>query len=170
MERHHGFPKLPEMESLRQVGPLLAKPVLQTTYLLARSAVIVDQLMVPAPVNQQSKPQENNRISFRVQIPPLPLPVNESTPDVALNTQYSLENITHVQKDVYRIAWKYLFVDALIDAERWSAISVQNGVSVYESREIYYGALSPLVKSLFGTGLQQAFEAQGAALKLLLEK
>jgi len=110
------------------------------------------------------------RIQFRVQIPPLPLPVNEETPEIPANTQLSNENVTHVQRDKGRIAWKFLFADALIEAERWTAFSTVNGMSLYESSETYYGILAPLLYVLYGKELQQSFDAQAQAIKLLLEK
>jgi hypothetical protein len=41
--------------------------------------------------------------------------------------------------------------------------------TLYESAEVYGGALAPTVELLFGEGLQDAFDAQGVALKAFLE-
>jgi hypothetical protein len=90
---------------------------------------------------------------------------------VAANTQTSRENITHVQPELGRVAWKYLSVDIAVASERWTAVStLPNGKSLYESREVFSGVLAGLIRSLYGTGLQQSFDAQGKALRLLLEK
>lgn len=40
---------------------------------------------------------------------------------------------------------------------------------LYESREVYRGAAAVALKAVMAEGLQQAFDAQGAGLKLLLE-
>ncbi|OCL11808.1 hypothetical protein AOQ84DRAFT_335308 [Glonium stellatum] len=134
-----------------------------------RSAVVTDELFIPLPESEQM-PIENKRLIFRVQIPPLPLPVSASTPDNPLHTQYSLENITHVQPELGRLAWKYLAPEAALSSERWTAVSTAaDGKALYESREVFNGALAATIEVLYGTGLQEAFEAQATALKLLLE-
>ena len=43
-------------------------------------------------------------------------------------------------------------------------------MTLYESAEEYGGGLAGVVETLFGAGLQEAFDAQGQALKLLLEE
>lgn len=107
---------------------------------------------------------------MRTQIPPLPLPVNADTPENPLHTQISFENITHVQPDLSRIAWKYLLAPGLLDAERWQAFSSAGDDKVlYESREVFSGPLASVLKGLMEKGLQQAAEAQAQGLKLLLE-
>ncbi|KAF9698954.1 hypothetical protein EKO04_003114 [Ascochyta lentis] len=113
-------------------------------------------------------PKEGRRLFLRTQIPPLPLPVNEDTPDVEVNTQYSYENVTHVQWKLGRLAWASN--DSSIQAERWSAISnLGHGRVLYESREVFHGALVESLKNQLGKALQAGFDAQGQALKLLLE-
>lgn len=130
---------------------------------------MTDDLFVPLPESEQI-PTENKRLIFRVQIPPLPLPVSSSTPDNPLHTQISIENITHVQPELGRLAWKYLAPEIALSSERWTAVSAAtNGKALYESREVYDGALATTVEALYGIGLQEAFEAQATALKLLLE-
>lgn len=42
-------------------------------------------------------------------------------------------------------------------------------VTLYESAQMYSGALAGVVGLLFQDGLQEAFDAQGVALKALLE-
>jgi hypothetical protein len=158
------------MESVRTVN--FASNSLHGINLLtiSRSATLTNSLFMALSPQEQRSPKEGSRIIFRVQIPPLPIPVNASTPDNPWNTQYSLENVTYVQPEKYRIAWKFLFIDSMLESERWSAFSTQNGKAVYESRDVFHGALAGLLQSIYGSDLQKAFEAQGQALKLLLEK
>jgi hypothetical protein len=133
--------------------------------------VLTDAAFVPLPTDEQTV-AENKRAIFVVQIPPLAGPISAGTP---LDTQVSLENVTHLEPALRRVAWAYAAVPALaISAERWSAVSViadgpQAGLALYESREVYAGALAPAVEALYGTGLQEAYDAQAAALKQLLE-
>ena len=66
-----------------------------------------------------------------------------------------------MQPELGRLAWKYLAPEVALSSERWTAVSAAtNGKSLYESREVYDGALATTVK---------AFEAQATALKPLLE-
>ena len=65
-----------------------------------------------------------------------------------------------------------MFPEFILSAERWSALSSVGlfGLqTLYESREGYGGALAGTLQSLFGEGLQESFEAQGAALKARVE-
>lgn len=62
-----------------------------------------------------------------------------------------------------------MFPDAILSAERWSALSVVGTQTLYESREGYGGALAGILKTLYLDGLQEAFEAQGVALKSRVE-
>lgn len=116
-------------------------------------------------------PVENKRLFLRTQIPPLPLPVSASTPDNILNTQFAYENITHVQPELLRLAWEYAAAPGeLLAAERWQAITDLGGGKVlYESREVFSGALASILEGLMKTNLQKGFDAQGEGLKLLLE-
>lgn len=115
-------------------------------------------------------PKEGRRLFFRTQIPPLPLPVTRDTPDVELHTQYSYENVTHVQPRRGRLAWEFA-TDPSLQAERWSAVSdLGHGKVLYESREVFDGPLAEALKAQLEAGLQAGFDAQGRALKLLLEQ
>ncbi|TFK50838.1 hypothetical protein OE88DRAFT_1659940 [Heliocybe sulcata] len=139
-----------------------------------RSAVLTDDAFIPLPASEQTV-AENIRAVFQVQIPPLPLPVSASTPSDPLHAQISFENITHLEPDLYRVAWKQIALpDAVLSAERWSAVSViavgpDANKTLYESREAYSGALAPELQVLYEQGLQEAFDAQAVALKGLLE-
>lgn len=132
-----------------------------------RYAAAVSPLNLTEPVQ---RPVEGGNLFFRVQIPPLPLPVNKDTPDNPLHTQHSYENVTHVQPDLGRVAWAYVSPDLLLSAERWSAVTdVGDGIVLYESREVYSGLLAKSLEKLLGQSLQASFEAQAKGLKLLLE-
>ncbi|TID16883.1 hypothetical protein E2P81_ATG09440 [Venturia nashicola] len=135
-----------------------------------RKSIITDKNF--QPLGQSQLVTEGAYAIFSVQIPPLPLPVNAQTPDVRRNTQSSKELVTHVQPDVGRVAWKgLLFPDWFLMSERWTGVSLgSNGMAVYESREVFYGAGAGLLESLYKESLQQSFEAQGAGLKLYLER
>lgn len=114
-------------------------------------------------------PKEDRRLFFRTQIPPLPLPVTKDTADVELHTQYSYENVTHVQPKRGRLAWEFATGSSLY-GERWSAVSnLGHGKVLYESREVFDGPLATTLKAQLEGGLQAGFDAQGQALKLLLE-
>ncbi|KAF2997361.1 hypothetical protein E8E13_004031 [Curvularia kusanoi] len=115
-------------------------------------------------------PIEGRRLFFRTQIPALPMPVNRDTPDVEANTQYSYENVTHIQRKKGRMAWEYIG-DPGLQSERWSAVSdIGHGKVLYESREVFHGPTAEYLKPLLGETLQACFEAQGEALKALLEE
>ncbi|KAF2255047.1 hypothetical protein BU26DRAFT_150104 [Trematosphaeria pertusa] len=135
-------------------------------FVRAAIAVSITNLTLP-----EQRPVENDRLFFRVQIPPLPLPVDEDTPDNPLHTQFAYENVTHVQPDLGRLAWAYQSPEILLEAERWQALSdIGGGKVLYESREVYHGALASTLEALYGEGLQEAFEGQAKGLKLLLEE
>ena len=105
-----------------------------------------------------------------MQIPALPLPVNEFTPDNPLATQFSYENVTHVQRDLGRLAWE-AYPNPLITAERWQALTDLGGGRVrYESREVFSGPLAGVTQTLLGEKLKASFEAQAEGSKLWLER
>ena len=132
------------------------------------SAVVVTQLNESVA---EQYPVENRRLILRTQIPPLPLPVDSDTPDDPLNTQFAYENITHVQPDLLRVAWAYAATpEDVLAGERWQALSdTGSGMVLYEAREVFHGALATTLRDLYGTGLQEGFDAQAQGLKLLLE-
>ncbi|KAH9863192.1 hypothetical protein IAQ61_009469 [Plenodomus lingam] len=142
-------------------------PLYPTWNPFTRSATAIDPSNPITPPPQH--PIQGNHLHMRTQIPPLPLPVDANTPDNPLHTQFAIENVTHVQEEQGRLAWAYLFQIGL-QAERWQALTdLGNGTVLYESREEFHGPLAVVLKGLMGRGLQEAFEAQGRGLKLLLE-
>lgn len=65
-----------------------------------------------------------------------------------------------------------MFPDLVLSAERWSVLSRTGFLgleTLYESREGYGGALAGTLQTLYGQGLQEAFDAQGVALKSRVE-
>ncbi|KAJ3986410.1 hypothetical protein F5890DRAFT_1407302 [Lentinula detonsa] len=136
-----------------------------------RSQVVTDDFYIPT---QDQKVAENLRLIITSQIPPLTPPVTASSLGNPLDEHITRENITHYQPEIYRVAWQDLSLDALIQAERWSALSVfvdQSGdvMTFYESREQYNGVLADTVQDLEGAGLVEGFQAQAATLKARAE-
>ena len=120
-------------------------------------------------------PEKNLRVIINCQIPPLPLPVNASTPPDPLHEQTSFENITVIDTTLNRVAWQSIMLpQELLNATHWQAFSSIQGedgsiVTLYESLEVYYGPVSYVVDALFAEGLQEAFVAQAEALKARVE-
>lgn len=120
-------------------------------------------------------PKEGRRLFLRTQIPALPLPVDENTPDVEAHSQYSYENVTAVQRKQGRLAWEFVPTTELeqqldLQAERWSAVSnIGHDKVLYESREVFHGSTAELLAVQTSAALQAAFDAQSRALKVLLE-
>jgi hypothetical protein len=138
-----------------------------------RSAVLCNELLVPYPPSEQVV-AENKRVIFNVQIPPLPAPVDASTPPNPLNAQVAVDNITHVEPALMRAAWKATTPDKVLESERWSGVSVirdgpEAGMTLYESYEVYKGTLAIIVQALYEEGLKEAFGAQATALKARIE-
>lgn len=120
-------------------------------------------------IPEYQTPIENATLFLRVQIPPLPLPVDRSTPDNPLAVQISFEDIVEVDYELGRLAWSYVPPEVL-QATRWQAVSeIGNGTVLYESREWYDGLLAPVVLESMGENLNKSFEAQAEGLKLFLE-
>lgn len=140
-------------------------PVL--TSILYSSQIVASDLLVPLP---DQTPHENLRLFITAQLPPLDPPVNSSTPGNPLNYQMTLENITHIDHGNYRAAWAILAPALLLSAERWSALSVFNNQTYYESREVYDGAAAGAVQLLYENALSLGFQAQADALKVRAEK
>ncbi|KZP05040.1 hypothetical protein FIBSPDRAFT_843358 [Athelia psychrophila] len=78
----------------------------------------------------------------------------------------SRENITTIDYIINRFSWQSTIPSpSLINATRWSALSVVGGGTYYESREVFDGPLAETVKELYGVGLQEGYVAQGVAMK-----
>ncbi|KAF9029093.1 hypothetical protein BDZ89DRAFT_1065617 [Hymenopellis radicata] len=130
-----------------------------------RSQVVTNEFYIPL---DDQTPQENLGLIINTQIPPLPAPVNASTPANLLNAHTTFERIHHLDLENYRIAWGLAGVpDSIIGGDRWSALSSfvdDDGKTktFYESREIYIGFLA--------STLNEAFGAQAEALKVIFDK
>lgn len=140
---------------------------------LHSSQTVTDAFGIPL---QDQTPHENLRVIIDCQIPPLPLPVNASTPPNLLHAQSSFENITVIDTDLNRVAWQSIMLpQAVLNATHWQAFTVVeredgSNATLYESLEVYYGPLSYVVDALFAEGLQEAFVAQGVVLKARVEE
>jgi hypothetical protein len=133
-----------------------------------RRAIVVSPLPLNLTLPEQY-PVVGKDLYLRTQIPPLPFPVNENTPDDPLSTQFAYEKITVVDEEKGWLAWKYQ-PDTLLQAERWQAVSdAGNGGILYESYEVFDGVLAGVLRESMEEGLQKGFEAQGEGLKMLLE-
>ncbi|KAF1838766.1 hypothetical protein BDW02DRAFT_564621 [Decorospora gaudefroyi] len=131
-----------------------------------RTSIVTSANNITLP---DQRPAEGKYLFMRVQIPPLPLPVNEKTLDNPAHTQFAYERIAHVQPELGRLAWVYLPEDALT-AQRWQAVSdIGNGTVLYEAREVFSGPLAALLQAAMEKGLQESFDGQGEGLKLWLE-
>lgn len=166
------------MESIRPVSSTRSLLLRHLCLQFLEAKLSLTSFFIPAPADDRTlealrtagSALENQRLTLTVQIPPLPLPVDKNTPSNPFHSQISFENITALQPDQYRMAWRQLmFPDAILSAERWSALSAVGTQTLYESREGYGGALAGILKTLYLDGLQEAFEAQGVALKSRVE-
>ncbi|ESK90891.1 hypothetical protein Moror_16477 [Moniliophthora roreri MCA 2997] len=134
----------------------------------ARKQVVTNALFIP--IDDQT-PKEGGYMLITTQIPPIEGPIDANTPGNLLNTRISGEKITHINTpEPYQAAWKFHpSADIALSAERWSVLSVFEGQTYYETREVFDGLLAPLVESTQGDGLQKGFHAQAKALKARLE-
>lgn len=126
-----------------------------------------------APADDQT-PAVGSVIRITSQIPPLPFPVNASTPPNILNIRITTENVSHILPDTHQVRWYLLSIDQIIAAERWSTVSEfvddDNKTKVfYESRGVYSGDLSGTVQALLEKDITASFQAQADAMKLTLE-
>ncbi|PCH43154.1 hypothetical protein WOLCODRAFT_132673 [Wolfiporia cocos MD-104 SS10] len=86
-------------------------------------------------------------------------------------TSRPLEKITAVDHGSYRIAWVNLLPQWLLHAERWQALSVvEDGKTLYETREVMSGPAAWIVRWFLGADLQKGFEAVAEGLKKRAEQ
>lgn len=86
-------------------------------------------------------------------------------------TSRPLELITAVDPAAHRVAWKNLMPSWLLRAERWQALSVvEDGKTLYETREVMAGPGAYFVRALLSSGLQQGFQAVADGLKRQAEQ
>ncbi|KAK0482972.1 hypothetical protein EDD18DRAFT_1084530 [Armillaria luteobubalina] len=130
--------------------------------------------------NEFAIPLENQtafvgaKLIITSQIPPLPQPVDVFTPPNLLTQHITLEEITVIDTENYRVAWVLLSPDWILNTIRWSAVSTvvdDYGMekSLYESRETFGGPLASVVQGVLGGDLAESFQAQADALKVWME-
>ncbi|KAI0651198.1 hypothetical protein C8Q79DRAFT_18231 [Trametes meyenii] len=125
-----------------------------------RSQVITDK--DKKPFDDQTA-AEGKYLLMTVHIP--------ATFDNSASPQTPFELITHVQPDIYRVAWKNLLPSWLIRAERWQALSTtEDGKTLYETREVFAGVGAYAIKLFIAKNLEKSFEAMAEALKKCAEE
>jgi hypothetical protein len=123
-----------------------------------RSQVLVDSLKRPLA---DQTPDVGKNLELKVHLPP--------TSDIATS---SSEIITIFSPTNYTLAWKYTGApEYLLYSERWQVLSrTPEGKTLYETREIFYGPLAYLVKTLMYNALIQGFETVANDLKSRVEQ
>ncbi|KAI0776749.1 hypothetical protein BD413DRAFT_228293 [Trametes elegans] len=125
-----------------------------------RSQVITDEHKKPL---EDQTPAADKYLLMQVHIPP--------TMDDSVATTAAFEQITAVDAEHYRVAWKNLLPPWLVRAERWQALSTnEQGKTVYETREVFAGVGAYAIKLLLGKNLNKSFEAMAEGLKAHAEK
>jgi hypothetical protein len=165
------FPSYPNWNPfVRHVPEIQPAPFLKSVLTNSRSSVIVDDEDKPLPLEAQV-PQEGRSLRLEVQLPPLPMPVKADTPGVYLNGQTAHVNITDVLPTRGRIAWAVVDLPSFaLSSKRWSSVlDLGNGKTLYESREVFYGAAVPVLKFVMESKLNEGFNAQAKALKVFCE-
>uniref|UniRef100_A0A0W0EYQ0 Coenzyme Q-binding protein COQ10 START domain-containing protein n=1 Tax=Moniliophthora roreri TaxID=221103 RepID=A0A0W0EYQ0_MONRR len=162
------LPKYPEWNPFARLASVLHLNKLPKLTEYGRKQVVTNALFIP--IDDQT-PKEGGYMLITTQIPPIEGPIDANTPGNLLNTRISGEKITHINTpEPYQAAWKFHpSADIALSAERWSVLSVFEGQTYYETREVFDGLLAPLVESTQGDGLQKGFHAQAKALKARLE-
>ncbi|KAI0944601.1 hypothetical protein AcW1_002270 [Taiwanofungus camphoratus] len=122
---------------------------------------IVDSSSKPLP---DQTPREGVYLLMEVHIPP--------TSDTSHKpTSRPLERISAVDPDAHRVAWVNLMPRWFLRAERWQALStVEDGKTLYETREVMAGPGAWLVRWFFRAGLDEGFEAVARGLKSRAEQ
>lgn len=123
--------------------------------------MVVDENKKPL---EDQTPAVNKYLDMQVHIPP--------TLDDLVSTTDAFERIIYFNATIHRAAWKALFPEWFLRAERWQAVSAIEGGnrSLYESREVFAGSGAYLLKWFIGDALQKSFDGMGEALKARVEK
>ncbi|KAI0920567.1 hypothetical protein AcV5_010271 [Taiwanofungus camphoratus] len=127
----------------------------------SHAMTIVDSSSKPLP---DQTPREGVYLLMEVHIPP--------TSDTSHKpTSRPLERISAVDPDAHRVAWVNLMPRWFLRAERWQALStVEDGKTLYETREVMAGPGAWLVRWFFRAGLDEGFEAVARGLKSRAEQ
>ncbi|KAK0457543.1 uncharacterized protein EV420DRAFT_502290 [Desarmillaria tabescens] len=136
-----------------------------------RSQLVANEFAIPLK-NQTAF--VGAKLIITSQIPPLPQPVDASTAPNLLTQHITIEEITVIDIENYRVAWVLVSPDWILKTIRRSAVSTvidSDGVekSYYESRETFNGPLATAVNDLVGDDLAKSFQAQADALKVWME-
>ncbi|OBZ74295.1 hypothetical protein A0H81_05458 [Grifola frondosa] len=124
-----------------------------------RTQTIVDASRTPST---DQTPSEGKFLLMEVHIPP--------TMDDSGKPTIAHEIITHVDPATHRLAWQNTLPSWFIRAERWQALSTtDDGKTRYETREVFGGIGSYLIKWFLSMNLQKSFEAMAEALKMRAE-
>ncbi|KAI0659644.1 hypothetical protein C8Q70DRAFT_1154379 [Cubamyces menziesii] len=125
-----------------------------------RKQVITDENKKPL---EDQTPGAGRYLLMTVHIPP--------TMDDSVSSTTAFEQITHVESDKHRIAWKNLLPQWLVKAERWQALSTnEEGKTVYETREVFAGIGAYFIKWFLGGNLKKSFDAMAEGLKTYSEQ
>lgn len=85
--------------------------------------------------------------------------------------QSAFEIITTVDHENYRVAWANVALPKfLLNAERWQALSVVDGKTMYETTEVFGGIFAYIVKFFMHQKLILGFNAQAEGLKEQAER
>ncbi|EPS98875.1 hypothetical protein FOMPIDRAFT_1031190 [Fomitopsis schrenkii] len=115
------------------------------------------------PLSDQT-PRDGAYMVMAVHIPPSSDPSRR--PD-----SHPLEQITAVDHDNYRIAWRNCMPSWLVNAERWQALSVtEDGKTLYETREVMGGIGAYFIRWFLYKNLQLGFQAVADGLKKRAEQ
>ncbi|KAK0468945.1 hypothetical protein IW261DRAFT_1345654 [Armillaria novae-zelandiae] len=136
-----------------------------------RSQIVANEFTIPL---QNQTAFVGAKLIITSQIPPLPQPVDVSTPPNLLTQHITIEEITVIDTENYRVAWVLLSPEWILSTIRWSAVSTvvdDYGVekSLYESRETFSGPLAGVVQEMIGDSIAESFQAQADALKVWME-
>ena len=124
--------------------------------------IIVDG-KTKTPLSDQT-PRVGAYMTMEVYIPP-------SSDHSRRASSRPLEQITAVEHDSYRIAWRNCMPSWLVNAERWQALSVtEDGKTLYETREVMGGIGAYLIKWFMYRNLQLGFQAVADGLKKRAEQ
>lgn len=115
------------------------------------------------PLSDQT-PRDGAHMIMDVYIPPSS---NSSYPP----TSQPLEQITAIDHNSYRIAWRNCMPSWLVHAERWQALSMtEDGKTLYETREVMGGIGAYFIRWFLYKNLQLGFQAVADGLKKRAEQ
>ncbi|GBE86973.1 hypothetical protein SCP_1002180 [Sparassis crispa] len=131
-----------------------------------------DMVHAQTIVDEHKKPldsqilQEGRHLLMEVHIPP--------TSDRSHKpTSHAFELITNVDHAAHRVCWVSTYPRWFIEAVRWQTLSPvdgEEGKTKYESREVFRGIGSWILRWFLAGGLQQGFDACAQGLKRRAEQ